>query len=69
MILTTIADFRSYIDAQQKVNDAYGDTERWDRMSTSIRPIAHGSPAIELLDSTLMRSGKRTHGSRQSPKS
>jgi starch phosphorylase len=29
----TIADFRSYIDAQQKVADTYRDQEKWDRMS------------------------------------
>ncbi|CAH1386000.1 glycogen/starch/alpha-glucan phosphorylase [Candidatus Nitrotoga sp. M5] len=29
----TAADFRSYIDAQQKVATAYRDTERWTRMS------------------------------------
>lgn len=29
----TIADFRSYIDAQQRVNVAYQDQDNWDRMS------------------------------------
>ena len=29
----TIADLRSYIDAQQRVNDAYLDQEKWNRMS------------------------------------
>ena len=29
----TIADFRSYIDAQQRVNEAYKDPEHWNRMS------------------------------------
>jgi starch phosphorylase len=29
----TIADFRSYIDVQQEVNDAYKDQENWNRMS------------------------------------
>jgi starch phosphorylase len=29
----TIADLRSYIDAQQRVSDAYRDRERWTRMS------------------------------------
>jgi starch phosphorylase len=29
----TMADFRSYIDAQKSVNDAYQDREHWDRMS------------------------------------
>ena len=29
----TLADFRSYIDTQQRVAEAYGDTERWTRMS------------------------------------
>jgi glycogen phosphorylase len=29
----TIADFRSYIDAQRKVDAAYRDQENWDRMS------------------------------------
>ncbi len=29
----TAADFRSYIDAQQAVSDAYRDTESWSRMS------------------------------------
>ena len=29
----TAADFRSYIDAQQRVDEAYLDTERWTRMS------------------------------------
>jgi starch phosphorylase len=29
----TIADLRSYIDAQQKVADTYRDQEQWDRMS------------------------------------
>lgn len=29
----TIADLRSYIDAQQQVNDAYMDVRRWNRMS------------------------------------
>jgi starch phosphorylase len=28
-----IADFRSYIDAQQQVADTYRDKETWDRMS------------------------------------
>jgi starch phosphorylase len=29
----TIADFRSFIDAQQRVNDAYRDQDQWNRMS------------------------------------
>ncbi len=29
----TIADFRSYIDAQQRVNEAYKDQDNWNRMS------------------------------------
>ena len=29
----TIADFRSFIDAQQRANDAYGDCDRWNTMS------------------------------------
>lgn len=29
----TIADLRSFIDAQRRVNDAYVDQEKWDRMS------------------------------------
>jgi starch phosphorylase len=29
----TAADFRSYVDAQQRVDAAYADTERWTRMS------------------------------------
>jgi starch phosphorylase len=29
----TIADFRSYIDAQQRVSDAYRDKENWTKMS------------------------------------
>ena len=29
----TIADFRSYIDAQVQVNDTYRDQEKWNRMS------------------------------------
>ena len=29
----TIADFRSYVDAQQRVSDAYRDKENWTRMS------------------------------------
>ncbi|MCA9214490.1 MAG: glycogen/starch/alpha-glucan phosphorylase [Planctomycetales bacterium] len=29
----TIADLRSYIDAQQRVNDAFTDHDHWDRMS------------------------------------
>jgi starch phosphorylase len=29
----TIADFRSFVDAQQRVEEAYRDTERWTRMS------------------------------------
>jgi starch phosphorylase len=29
----TIADFRSFIDAQQEVAEAYSDEDRWDRMS------------------------------------
>jgi starch phosphorylase len=29
----TAADFRSYIDAQQRVEEAFRDTERWTRMS------------------------------------
>jgi starch phosphorylase len=29
----TIADFRSYIDAQQQVEEAYRDQERWSKMS------------------------------------
>lgn len=29
----TLADFRSFIDAQQRVNDAYQDQEAWTRMS------------------------------------
>lgn len=29
----TIADFRSFIDAQQQVNEAYKDADDWDRMS------------------------------------
>jgi glycogen phosphorylase len=29
----TIADFRSFVDAQKKVESAYQDTERWTRMS------------------------------------
>jgi starch phosphorylase len=29
----TIADFRSYIDAQKEVEDAYRDQERWSKMS------------------------------------
>jgi starch phosphorylase len=29
----TIADLRSFIDAQQRVNDAYKDHDKWDRMS------------------------------------
>ena len=29
----TAADFRSFIDAQQRVSEAYRDTERWTRMS------------------------------------
>ena len=29
----TIADLRSYIDTQRVVNDTYGDTEKWNRMS------------------------------------
>ncbi|QDT09532.1 glycogen/starch/alpha-glucan phosphorylase [Planctomycetes bacterium K23_9] len=29
----TIADLRSYIDAQREVNDAYQDVEKWNRMS------------------------------------
>ena len=29
----TIADFRSYIDAQARVSEAYRDKERWTRMS------------------------------------
>ena len=29
----TIADFRGFIDAQQRVNDAYRDPQRWNRMS------------------------------------
>jgi starch phosphorylase len=29
----SIGDFRSYIDAQQRVNDAYKDQEQWNRMS------------------------------------
>jgi starch phosphorylase len=29
----TAADFRSYVDAQQRVDEAYADTERWTRMS------------------------------------
>ncbi|MDZ4848441.1 MAG: glycogen/starch/alpha-glucan phosphorylase [Pirellulaceae bacterium] len=29
----TLADLRSYIDAQRRVNDAYIDHEKWDRMS------------------------------------
>ncbi len=29
----TIADFRSYVDAQRKVDEAYQDKERWTRMS------------------------------------
>lgn len=29
----TIADLRSYIDAQQQIADTYRDTEKWDRMS------------------------------------
>src|SRR6202035_4616679 len=28
-----LADFQSYIDCQNKVSDAYGDTDRWTRMS------------------------------------
>jgi starch phosphorylase len=28
-----LADFQSYIDCQAKVSLAYGDTERWTRMS------------------------------------
>jgi len=28
-----LADFKSYLQCQQRVNDAYGDTERWTRMS------------------------------------
>ena len=29
----TLADFRSFVDAQQQAADAYRDTERWTRMS------------------------------------
>ena len=29
----TIADFRSYIEAQQRAADAFRDQERWTRMS------------------------------------
>ncbi|MGB4739808.1 MAG: glycogen/starch/alpha-glucan phosphorylase, partial [Fuerstiella sp.] len=29
----TIADLRSYIDAQKAVNEAYKDQENWNRMS------------------------------------
>ena len=29
----TIADFRSYVDAQERVEDAYRDQEHWTRMS------------------------------------
>ena len=29
----TAADFRSFVDAQQRVDEAYQDTERWTRMS------------------------------------
>ncbi|MCX7099121.1 MAG: glycogen/starch/alpha-glucan phosphorylase [Methylococcales bacterium] len=29
----TIADFRSFVDAQQRVEEAYSDTERWTKMS------------------------------------
>jgi starch phosphorylase len=29
----TAADFRSYVDAQRRVAEAYRDTERWSRMS------------------------------------
>lgn len=29
----TIADLRGYLDAQQRVDEAYADPERWDRMS------------------------------------
>jgi starch phosphorylase len=29
----TIADFRSYIDAQQRVEDAYRDQDHWTKMS------------------------------------
>ena len=29
----TIADFRSYIDAQERVNEAYRDKEHWTKMS------------------------------------
>jgi len=29
----TAADFRSYVDAQQRIEDAYRDTDRWTRMS------------------------------------
>ena len=28
-----LADFQSYLDCQSRVSDAYGDTERWTRMS------------------------------------
>ncbi len=29
----TAADFRAYVDTQQRANDAFGDTERWSEMS------------------------------------
>ena len=53
----TIADFRSFIDAQERVNQAYRDQDRWNKMSIlNTQPVV-SSQRIEPLTNMRQRYG------------